>query len=287
MGEDKPRVPSPHQQGLLEIMRARLTLNADGEKTIDRSILATVHVQNIDRSTHSGGGSITPTTAPSAPPLPGVSLLEDLLPRVTKFSVTHDTLEQMLPTRREATETLEQLQRLMKEFAAWEWSLPRAWSYKTYSNPNLTRQNRFPAKVIIFPTLPVAGMRTAKWLAQLSVLRSMMVIALAASPSTSIPCPSPMEVRGDIRSIVGNLCSSIPYLLGHVTGHGTTRDDSHTPAVGALFATRSLYVISKIPHLPEGQMSWIMDRLGEIGQEKGIRRALLLQRSIAERRGTA
>src|ERR1700709_2012645 len=101
MGEDKLESRSPHRQGLLEILHTRLSLNADGEKWINRPILATVHMQNINEPASPGGD--TPAVAPSPPFHRGVSLIEELLPRVAKASIANAKLIQRTPNRVEAT----------------------------------------------------------------------------------------------------------------------------------------------------------------------------------------
>lgn len=278
MGEDKLESGSPHRQGLQEIFRTRLSLNADGEKWINRPILATIHMQNIDKPPSST--AITPAVAPSPPFHHGVSLLEELLPRVAKLRIATATLIQRTPARVEAAEGLRHLQHLFEDLDTWERSLPKEWLYKTCPNPKSTDRSPFPLTVVVFPTLSVGGMWTAKWLAQMSVLRSMIQLAPVAL-NIGVPCPPPAEIGKQIRSVAALLCSSIPYLLGHVDEDGKAKALEDTPAIGAFFATRSLFVTAQLPRLPEEQVNWILDRLGEIGREKGIRRALILRESIA------
>ena len=281
MGEDKPESRSPHRQGLQEILRTRLTLNADGEKLINRAILATIHMQNVDEPPPSAGA--TPAVAPSPPFHRGISLVEELLPRVAKVSIASATLIQRTPNRVEATEDLQNLQHLVEDLDTWEGSLPKEWLYKMYPNPKSTERSPFPAAIVAFPTLSLGGMWTAKWLAQLSVLRSMVLLAPIAL-NIGFPSPPLAEIRKQIRSVASLLCSSIPYLLGHVAEDGKAKAIKDTPAIGAFFATRSLSITARLPGLPEEQVNWILDRLGEIGWERGIRRALILRESIARHR---
>ncbi|KAJ5293422.1 uncharacterized protein N7443_009375 [Penicillium atrosanguineum] len=279
VGEDKLESRSPHRQGLLEIFRTRLSLNADGEKWINRPILGAIHMQNIDELPSFAGA--TPAVAPS-PPFPrGVSLFEELLPRVTKIIIANATLIQRTPNRVEAIEGLRQLQRLFKDLDTWEESLPEEWLYKTCPNPKTTDRSPFPLAVVVFPTLSVGGMWTAKWLAQLSVLRSMVLFAPIAL-KIGVTCPPLAEIRKQIRSVAALLFSSIPYLLGHVAEDGKTKAIEDTPAFGAFFATRSLFVTAQLPGLPEEQVKWILDRLGEIGRERGYAERLFSETQLQD-----
>lgn len=277
MGEDQLRSRSPHRQGLLGILRKRLSLNAEGEKWINRPILATIHMQNIDEPPSSA--STSPAIAPSPPFHRGVSLLEELLPRVAKVSNANATLIKRTPNRVETIEGLEHLQHLSEDLDNWERSLPEEWLYRIYPNPKPTSRSTFPSTVVVFPTLSVGGIWTAKWLAQLLVLRGMVMLAPIAL-KIGVLCPKPAETRKQIRSVAALLCSSVPYLLGHVATDGKAKAIENTPAFGAFFATRSLFVVSQLPSLPNEQWSWILDRLEEISHEKGIRQALILRESI-------
>ncbi|KAJ5191310.1 uncharacterized protein N7498_010295 [Penicillium cinerascens] len=248
VGEDKLESRSPHRQGLLEILRTRLSLDADGEKWINCPILGTIHMQNIDEL--SSSASATPAVAPS-PPIPrGVSLFEELLPRVTKISIANATLIQRTPNRVEAIEALRKLQRLFEDLEIWEGSLPEEWLYKTYPNPKSTDRRPFPLAVVVFPTLSVGGMWTAKWLGQLSVLCRMVLYAPIAL-NIGVPCPPLVEIRMQIRSVAALLCSSIPYLLGHVAEDGEAKAIEDTPAFGVFFTTWSLFVTAQLPKLSE------------------------------------
>lgn len=111
-----------------------------------------------------------------------------------------------------------------------------------------------------------------------------MVLFAPIALKIGFPCPPLVEIRKQIRSVAALLCSSVPYLLGHVAKDGKAKAIEDTPAFGAFFATRSLFVTAQLPGLPEEQVNWILDRLGEIGREKGIRRALILRESIARHR---
>jgi hypothetical protein len=281
MGEDKLESKSPHRQGLQEIFRTRLSRNADGEKWINRPILATIHMQNLDEPPASAGA--TPAVVPSPPFHHGVSLLEKLLPQVAKVTTANATLIQRTHSRVEVTEGLRHLQHLCEDLDTWEGSLPKEWLYKIYLNPKSTDRSPFPLEVVVLPALSVGGMWSAKCLEQLSVLRSMILLATVALKS-GVPCPPPAEIGKQIRSVAKLLCCSIPYLLGHVAEDGKAKVTEDTPAIGAFFAIRSLFVTAQLPGLPEEQVNWILDGLGEIGWERGIRRALILRESIAGHR---
>jgi hypothetical protein len=122
----------------------------------------------------------------------------------------------------------------------------------------------------------------AKWLAQLSVLRNLVLLAPIAL-EMGIPCEPPFEIREQVRSVAVLLCSAVPYLLGSVADDGQGKDAEDTPDIGAFFAVRALFVAAKLPMLSEVQVSWMLDRLEEIGRERGIHRALLLRESLIER----
>jgi hypothetical protein len=284
MGEDKLESSSPHRYGMLSILHARLASEADGDKRINSHVLATTQMQNIDEPLSSAGAASA--IAPSPRHGPGLSLLEELLPRLNKVSMANaKLLQKMPPNRVEATECVKRVQHLLADLKTWETSLPERWLYKTYPNPTATSAKPFPATALVFPTLSVGGVWVAKWLAQLSALRN-LVLLLPVALRMSLPFPPPTEIREQVRSVAVLLCSAVPYLLGNVADNGRGKAAEDTPDVGAFFAVRSLFVTAKLPGQSEEQVSWMLDRLQEIGRERGIQRALLLRESLIERRIT-
>ena len=281
MGEDKLESRSPHRHGMQSILHARLASEADGDQRINRYVLATTQMQNIDEPLSSAGA--VSAIAPSPPIGPGLSLLEGLFPRLSNISMANaKLLQRMPPNRVEATKCVRQVRHLLEDLETWETSLPERWLYKTYPNPAATSTRPFPATALAFPTLSVGGVWVAKWLAQLSVLRNLVLLAPIAL-KMGIPCPPPTEIREQVRSVAVLLCSAVPYLLGNVADDGQGKAAEDTPDVGAFFAVRLLFVTAKLPGLSEEQVNWMLDRLEEIGRGRGIHRALLLRESLIER----
>jgi hypothetical protein len=281
MGEDNLESRSPHRHGMQSILNVRLASEADGDRRINRYVLATTQMQNVDEPLSSAGTESA--IAPSPPYGPGLSLLEGLLPRLGNVSLSNAKfLQRMPPNRVEAHKCVGQVRHLLQDLETWEASLPERWLYKTYPNPTATSTRSFPATALAFPTLSVGGVWVAKWLAQLSVLRSLVLLAPIAL-KMGIQCPPLTEIREEVRSVAVLLCSAVPYLLGNVTDDGRVKAAEDNPDVGAFFAVRLLSVTAKLPMLSEEQASWMLDRLEEIGRERGIRRALLLRQSLIER----
>lgn len=263
------------------ILHVRLASEADGDQQINRYVLATTQMQNINEPLSSAGAASA--IAPSPPYGPGLSLLEELLPRLSNVSIANDKLLQRMPPNQvEAAECVRRVQHLLEDLKTWETSLPKRWLYKTYPNPTATSTKPFPATALAFPTLSVGGVWVAKWLTQLSVLRNLVLLAPIAH-KMGIQCLPPTEIRGQVRSIAVLLCSAVPYLLGNVADNGQGKAAEDTPDVGAFFAVRSLFVTAKLPGLSTEQVSWMLDRLEEIGRERGIHRALLIRESLIER----
>jgi hypothetical protein len=262
------------------ILHARLAFEADGQKEMNRCVLATTQMQNVGELLSSAGASSA--IAPSPHDGPGLSLVERLLPRLSSVNIAITKLIQRTPNQAEATECVRQVLRLLEDFKTWEASLPEEWLCKTYPNPTATITSPFPATVLVFPTLSVGGVWMARWLAQLAVLRNMVLLEPIAR-KIGVPYPPPAEIREQVGSVAMLLCSTVPYLLGHVAEDGQARAARDTPAVGAFFAARSLFVTAQLPGLTAEQVCWMLDRLEEIGREKGINRALLLRESLIER----
>ncbi|KFY65458.1 hypothetical protein V497_01392 [Pseudogymnoascus sp. VKM F-4516 (FW-969)] len=281
IGEDKLEYGSPHRHGMQAILHARLASEADGDRQINRYVLATTQLQNVNEPLSSAGPASA--IAPSPPYGPGLALIEGLLPRLGNIGIANAKLLQGKPPNRvEAAECVRQVRHLLKDLKTWETSLPERWRYKPYPNPTATSARPFPVTALVFPTLPVGGVWVAKWLAQLSVLRNLVLLAPIAL-EMGIPCEPPIEIREQVRSVAVLLCSAVPYLLGNVADDGQGKDAEDTPDIGAFFAVRALFVAAKLPMLSEEQVSWMLDRLEEIGRERGIHRALLLRESLIER----
>lgn len=281
MGEDKLESRSPHRHGMQSILHVRLASEANVDQRINRYVLATTQMLNIDEPLSSA--SAASAIAPSPTYGPGLSLLEELLPRLSKVSMANDKLLQRVqPNRVETTECVRQVRQLLEDLKAWETSLPERWLYKTYPNPTATSTKPFPWTAVVFPALSVGGVWVAKWLAQLSGLRNLVLLAPIAL-KLGIRCLPPTEIREQVRSVALLLCSAVPYLLGNVADNGQGKAAEDTPDVGAFFAVRSLFVVAKLPGLAKEQVSWTLERLEEIGRERGINRALLLRESLIKR----
>lgn len=261
------------------ILHARLAFEADGEKGMNRYVLATTQMQSVDEPFSVGALS---SIAPPPHRGPGLSLVDGLLPRLSSVSIATTQLMRRAPNQVQATECARQVLRLLEDFKTWEASLPEEWLCKPYPNPRATITSPFPARVLVFPTLSVGGVWMAKWLAQLAVLRNMVLLEPIVR-KIGVPFPLPAEIREQVASVAALLCSTVPYLLGNVAQDGQARASGDTPAVGAFFAVRSLFVTAQLPGLTREQVSWMLDRLEEIGRERGIHRALFLRESLIGR----
>lgn len=284
MGDDSLQSSSPHRHGMQSILHARLAMETDGDKRINRFVLATAQMQNIDDP--SSSDNAVSTVAASPPRGPGLLLLEGLLPRLNKVSITNAKLLQRTPNREEVLRCSQQLRSLLDDLKIWETSLPEKWSFKTFPNPIATGTKPFPSTVSVFPTIAVGGIWVANWLAQLSVLRN-LILLMPIALRMGIPYPPPTEIRQQIKSTAMLLCSVVPYLLGNVAEDGKAKTVEDTPDLGAFFAVRSLFVAAKLPGSSEEQVTWMLDRLEEIGRDRGIRRALLLRESLISQRMTS
>ncbi|CAM1510982.1 Fc.00g084950.m01.CDS01 [Cosmosporella sp. VM-42] len=284
MGEDNLKSGNPHRQGQLEILRLRLSQKFESDIWINRSVLAGVQMQHIDPSTPPPNYLPTPSVSSRAPLAgPGFILQEGLLHQAASLAASISPLVQSGASIEDITYYTSSLQDLRQRFQTWEDGLPEIWRYKTLPNPLATEEDPFPSTVIILPGICSAGMWMACWLGRLSVLRNMMVL-LPHGLKSGITMPPMSELRDEIISISICICSSIPYMLGHVTSEGATNDQTDAPAIGAFFATRSLHICAQMPVLPEEQVGWILDRMKYIGHEKGIRQALVLRDEVVQKR---
>lgn len=281
--------PSPHQQGQLEVLRARFSSShvAVGEHWLDRTALATVQMQCINpkEATRSPRVHIPlPNADLPCPADPPTILQETLLPRVQTVASALADLVQGAPTKQALASQTNQLLCLRQRLREWEASVHEAWRFKIVPkamSPLPEPRNLFSPAHITFPSVSVAGVWLAYWLARLTVLRSLSSIL----PLHLASCPPPELSMADVRAEMLNtatfICSSIPAIIG---ADDSGEADSGGQGIGAFFATGALYITAGLPGLPDDQVAWALDKLEFIGRERGIRHALVRREELLRAR---
>jgi len=285
MGEDDPTHTSPHREGQREVLRIRLSRKCDArdERWINRSVLASVRMQHLAKPA-AHNYDMPSSTGISPPESPAATLIDTLVPQATVIRGAISTVDCYTFTAGKVALYARRLQYLQQQLKAWEADLPPEWKYKTASNPLANGQNTsFPSIVIILPSISTASAWIAFWLARISVLRTMAAL-VPHQLAFHLTAPLLSEIRADMLSVASSICSSVPYMLGQIGADGETHPDGKGLGLGALFATRALFISAQLEDLPEDQLKWILDQLSLIGHTKGIRQALVLKDEVLRNR---
>jgi hypothetical protein len=213
-----------------------------------------------------------------------------LLPRLAStINTVASGLAERTPTADEIVRHAGQLLNLHRQLMRWEVSLPERLRYESMPRAVSRQHNHrfaFPPFYILFPSVSVAAIWIAYWLARLSLLRSLTLILSHWHRANGLPSISLPDIRADMQSVAGSICSSVPHLIGDVDDNGNMNPsaDSQGQGLGALFATRALYMTAQLQCMSDEQVAWILDRMEFIGQEMGIRQALVLREEIMSKR---
>ena len=159
-------------------------------------------------------------------------------------------------------------------------------SFPTASSSQSTPRKAFPRTTIIFRSLISATIWIQFWSGRLSLLRALedcitMMLSNKVPPST---LPRKNYVYESLSETVNCLCGCIPYLLGEVSQNGAPKSGLEAPTMGAVLATFCLCVTGSAKNLEQTQFDWISDKLLYIGNNKELRKALVLRKLLLSKR---
>ena len=173
---------------------------------------------------------------------------------------------------------------LDQRLEAWSNGLPGAYSYKGFSPPDYSLETTLGLRSMPSFHLYSSIFMTSSWnlnritrvilLTNIERWISAMAKTSAQKPNSTENHDYSFQATDKIRSLVADICASVPYLLGELDQEGRLQHPQHIKAIGGfylLFPLRAMLFIEKIG--PE-QKTWIMKRLAYIKNALGIQGAL-------------
>jgi len=224
---------------------------------------------------------------------PGATLMCGLLPRVNSIrnAVARLFKTQNIAERIESvTLHITALENLDRDLETWEDELPEDWRYITTVNTSQRSNDVILATLIILPNINIAGPWIAYWLARLSVLHSIITLVSLQQQLQDVTSSSAETLCDNLwtvtRYITSTMCSTVPFLLGQAKTYQADPaacSSGRTPrgaGIGAVFATRALFVSAQVDGIPDSLFKWALDTLQFIGAEYGIKQALVLREAL-------
>ena len=159
-------------------------------------------------------------------------------------------------------------------------------SFPTASDGYSTPRTAFPRTTIIFRSLISATVWIQFWSGRLSLLRTLedCVTTMLSNGVPPPTLPSKNYVYESLSETVNCLCGCITYLLGEVGQDGAPRSGLEAPTMGAVLATFCLCVTGSAKNVEQAQFGWISDKLLHIGNNKELRKALVLRKLLLSKR---
>lgn len=168
---------------------------------------------------------------------------------------------------------------LYMEISVWPRSVSKKDEFRTFVSAEMQDiVPNFPKAYHVFDNVQHGGLWISFWCMQLHFLQHMRLFIetfsaehamISSSSSTLIK-----QLHTDQASIVDNICGSSTYMLGELGDDGRLRCGSEAKALGAYFLLRALYVAMQLEDISSTQRAYILDRMLQIGQSKGIGQAL-------------
>ncbi|PNP43106.1 hypothetical protein TGAMA5MH_05039 [Trichoderma gamsii] len=289
MGEDNLASRSPHTQGQLEFLKARLSKEKsnDDDKWLNRSVRTGVVMQRIilHPNENAAAAEANLPVETSMLETPSSTLRERLLPWAASSGAQVSACLRKPLDVEPLMACLESLQGLRRALQEWENELPLEWRPTVIPNPQFHANSSvyLPACLIIFPNISVSSIWTSYYIAQLSVLKSIAAINSLDSVA-SVSALDSLDVQSSLVAVADAICSTVPYMLGLINSSGEVITDGDTRCAKAFFVTRSLYLAVQVSGLPDLQVQWMLDTLEFIGHERGVGKALIVKQDLAVRR---
>ena len=271
---DKPTLWAGHHAGQRALIRLRGPTQFTSQR--GRALYRLIHIILQLQSLHYRHQPLsTPDVAfDTLYPTPHSAKLAELLLEVTKLKRTVTG----------PAEWDEDAIALDQKMQSWSDSAPEGLRFRPVPVENTLLRIRYPERIWIFKGIQMANARNIFTCARIYLLQAMLDYRarLPLEDFTRSPLPSEASIRQCLREFVGDICATVPFMLGEIDNQGALNFDGRRKAIGAYYLLWPLHVAATVKDLPAAQAVWIADRLFYIGHVAGIKQALLLKSYMDE-----
>ena len=173
---------------------------------------------------------------------------------------------------------------LDQKLEAWADALPEHYRYKSVHTPDYPLENTLELHPIpsfhLYSNIFIASSWNLNRITRMILLTNVgkWISALVkASPQKTKSTENKdydLQTTDKIQSLVGDICASVPYLLGELDQEGKLQYPQHTKAIGGLYLLFPLRAMLFIDSIDPVQKAWIRKRLAYIKNAVGIQGAL-------------
>ncbi|KAF2670717.1 hypothetical protein BT63DRAFT_438337 [Microthyrium microscopicum] len=175
---------------------------------------------------------------------------------------------------------IEQAQDIDRRLEAWVHSLPNIWKAdiaKIVTEPpkNVMTAPFWPGPIFTYQDLNIANVMNEYRVGRI-FCQTLVMNCVEAIPNTSQTDSLQRALTEAVyimQLMADDFCSTVPYMLGfdyYSRPGASIEDEKSTIATGGYFASWPLWVIKKVPILPEEQRKWLLARLIYIGVGHGM-----------------
>ena len=169
---------------------------------------------------------------------------------------------------------------LDRKLDAWSDDLPEAYRYKSFQVPDYSLENTLVLRLHLYSSIFMASSWDLNRITRIILLANIerWISALAevsAQKTTSIDNNDYNSQAADkIQSLAGDICASVPYLLGEIDQEGNLQHPQNTKAIGGFYLVFPLRAMLFIETIDPVQKAWVRKRLAYIKNALGIQGAL-------------
>ena len=198
-----------------------------------------------------------------------------------------DILSESMPPSEVPDSLLEIISRgavLDQKLEAWADALPAPYRYKSVHTPDYSLENTLGLHPIpsfhLYSNIFIASSWNLNRITRMILLTNVgrWISALVkASPQKMKSTENKdydLQTTDKIQSLVGDICASVPYLLGELDQEGKLQHPQHTKAIGGLYLLFPLRAMLFIDSIDPVQKARIRKRLAYIKNAVGIQGAL-------------
>jgi hypothetical protein len=198
------------------------------------------------------------------------NILRKLLLLVYDVVTTSGTKGSRLEIIHKQSDVISRLQTIDAELLQWEDSLPEAWKYTTLSEPEGDGyESDETSTSILFPLPNAMFLWGIFWMTRLDLLqRQYRLLSTAIEMS---------EIWSGMQRLVEIVSTAVPQMAGLTVG-----TSGRGKIIESLYATRLLFMASRVPHLPDNTVLRISQLLDLIAQQKGVGQALVWRQEILQ-----
>ena len=174
---------------------------------------------------------------------------------------------------------------LDQKLEAWADDLPGPYRYKSFHTPDYSLENTLGLHPMssfhLYSNIFIASSWNLNRITRMILLTNVgrWISALAKDSARETTSTEDndcnLQTRDKIQSLVGDICASVPYLLGELDHEGKLQHPQHTKAIGGLYLLFPLRAMLFIESIDPVQKAWIRKRLAYIKNALGIQGALL------------